>query len=130
MAKAARASKSQTARPSGGDSTAATAPAPAPKSAEQRVAGAEAKPVGKPAVALVPGAPAEPPARRGRPPGNGQPKKRGRKARNAQPDILFLVETEEESNRYELQPVAAVADLLDLMDENRRVIASRAWREF
>lgn len=105
----------------------ATAQPPAPKTAA-----AEAEtPAEKPKVALVPDAPPAEPKRRGRPPAAA---KRGsaapRKAKAARKEILFLVETEEESGRFETQKVATVAELLDLMDENRKVLAARQWREF
>ena len=88
-------------------------------------------PEDKPAVALVPEEPAQP-KRRGRPPGastkgNG---KRGRKPKTAKPAILSMVETEEGTGQFEPQTVNTVAELLDLMDQNRKVTVTREWREF
>ena len=83
----------------------------------------------KPAVALVPEEPAEP-KRRGRPPASKTNGKRGRKAKAAKPAILSMVETEEGTGQFEPQTVNTVAELLDLMDENRKVTITREWREF
>lgn len=84
----------------------------------------------KPVATLVAQAPAETSKRRGRPPGksksNGQGAKRVKAAAS---DILFMVETEEGSDRYEVQSIRTVTELFDLMDENRRLVATRAWRE-
>ncbi len=84
----------------------------------------------KPAVALVPEKPAEP-KRRGRPPGSAKPNgNRGRKSKASRPTILSMVETEEGTGQFEPQSVNTVAELLDLMDENRKVTVTREWREF
>lgn len=124
MAKQAPASQTRT----------ATAPAPAPKTAAAELPGEPAAvemPAARPKVALVPDAPPEQPKRRGRPPAAAKRSAPGReKAKATRKDILFLVETEEESGRFEAQKVATVAELLDLMDENRKVLATRQWREF
>lgn len=110
MAKQASLAKSETVKP-----------APAALHAEPKTT--EEKPV----AALVAPPPAEKPKRRGRPPGKSNGNK---KANLARADILFMVETEEGSNRYEVQPVRTVAEMFDLMDENRKLVATRVWREF
>ncbi len=74
-----------------------------------------------------PESPAEPPKRRGRPPGGGG--KRGRKSQG-DPEILFLVETEEGSGQFETQEIPTTIELLDIIDMNRQVIATRNWRRF
>lgn len=86
----------------------------------------------KPAVALVPEAPAEP-KRRGRPAGSA-PKttttttKRARKGGN--PGALFLAETETGSGLFEIRPTLDVPEVLELGEAGRRVIATTKWREF
>ena len=80
----------------------------------------------KPAVSLV----TEKPQRRGRPAAGRKAPSRKAPAKKAATDILFLVETEEDSGRFETQKVASVAELLDLLDDNRKVITTREWREF
>ncbi len=87
----------------------------------------------KPAVALVPEEPAASaePKRRGRPPGSTKSNgKRGRKPKAGRPAILSMVETEEGTGQFEPQAVNTVAELLDIMDENRKVTVTREWREF
>lgn len=131
MAKQAQASRSSR------ETRTATAKAPAPKTATAELtadtpADAPAPAPAKPTVALVPD---EPPKRRGRPPGSSKsaakPAKKSRKGKAAaRPDILFLVETEQESDQFETRAISNVAELLDLMDENRKVLATRQWREF
>lgn len=64
--------------------------------------------------------------------------KRGRKSSTkkaakqtaAEPEILFLVETEEGSETFKLQEIATTGELLDVLDDNRQIIATRNWREF
>lgn len=111
MAKQASLAKSETVKP-------------APMAAKIETKPAEDKPV----ATLVAPAPVEEPKRRGRPPGksNGQG---ARKAKAAPADILFMVETEAGSERYEMRPIKTVTELFDLMDANRRLVATRAWRE-
>ncbi|MCP4658912.1 MAG: hypothetical protein GY856_26165 [bacterium] len=76
----------------------------------------------------APETPEEQPKRRGRPPGSGG--KRGRKPQQGDPDILFLVETEEGSGQFEAQEIPTTTELLDIIDMNRGVIATRNWRRF
>ena len=115
---------------------AATAKAPAAKTATAELVEetpAASEPAAKPPVALVPDEPAAPAKRRGRPPGakaKTETKKPRKGKAAARPEILFLVETEEESGQFENQGVSSVSELLDLMDENRKVFATRQWREF
>jgi hypothetical protein len=123
MAKQASLAKSETAKPAPSFHRTEAAPAAERPDAE--------KPVAAPPVAtLVAPAPAEEPKRRGRPPGksNGQGARRVKAV--AQADILFMVETEAGSERYEMRPIKTVAEMFDLMDEERKLVATRDWREF
>ncbi len=88
----------------------------------------------QPAVALVHEESAEP-KRRGRPPGAAAKTttatatataKRGRKGVS----ILFMVETAPDSALFEIQPTMDIAELMELGDAGRRVVATRKWREF
>lgn len=85
-----------------------------------------------PIAAPAPETSMESPKRRGRPPGGGSGGggKRGRKPQQGDPDILFLVETEEGSDQFIPQEIPTTIELLDIIDMNRQVIATRNWRRF
>ena len=88
----------------------------------------------RPAVSLVKDKPAkekraEKPKRRGRASSRKSSSRPKAPAKNAAEDILFLVETAENSGQFEEKPISNVVDLLDLLDENRKVITTRDWRE-
>jgi len=83
----------------------------------------------EPAKSLGAEKPAEvPPKRRGRPPGSGG--QRNRKSQQGDPEVLFLVETEEGSGQFMAQEIVTTTELLDIIDMNRQVIATRTWRRF
>lgn len=54
--------------------------------------------------------------------------KRGRKG--ADPGVIFMVETEQESGLYERRVNLPSTELMELMDNGRKVLAVRKWREF
>jgi len=130
MAKQAALAQSETAKPA--PTFQKTEAAPAADKPIVAVAAAE-KPAAppKPVATLVAQAPAETPKRRGRPPGKSKSNGQGaaKRVKAAPSDILFMVETEEGSDRYEVQAIKTVAELFDLMDENRKLVATRDWRE-
>ncbi len=69
------------------------------------------------------------------PPAAPEPKRRGRPAgrkprAKSEPEVLFLVESEPESGQYEMQEVPTTVELLDILDSQRRIIATRTWRTF
>ena len=109
------------------------------QNAAAETASTDATTTDKPVAKLVPDDDAKAaPKRRGRPPGGAKrgsssaaKTRRNPKAskKSAKPDILFLVETEEGSEQYEMQEISTAEELLDLMDENRKLVAARQWRE-
>ena len=99
-------------------------PAPAPQPISEVLKPAES--------ASSASASAEPSKRRGRAASKRARKSppKAAKSKAAEPEILFLVETEESSETFKLQEIATTAELLDVLDENRQIIATRNWREF
>lgn len=53
-----------------------------------------------------------------------------KRPRKGKPDLLFMVETEPGSAKFEIRNLPSTAELLELVDRNQRVIVTRKWREF
>lgn len=79
-----------------------------------------------PLTDLTPGEDLEPKKRRGRPPGTAPRKSKS----TGDQELLFLVETEPESGQYQTEEIPTTAQLLDVLDSGRQVIATRNWRQF